>query len=192
LLEEEIGMTENPRSVEANSLKDEGIKLFRYGEYDEAAELFQKAQTLYEELGDVKGQAEMLNNVGAVRTQQERWDDAAEAFAQARSTFERLEDTDGQAQTLGNMGTMYRNQGDNEAAVEHLKQAVDLFAEAADRDKQAATLRLISRIRLGQAKWLEALHFYDLSLACVEPPRIKQRTLRRLIQVPFGLLSRPQ
>jgi hypothetical protein len=76
--------------------------------------------------------------------------------------------------------------------VEHLKRAVDLFAEAGDREKEAATLRLISRIRLGQAKWLEALHFYDLSLACVEPPGIKQRTLRRLIQIPFGMLSRPQ
>jgi tetratricopeptide (TPR) repeat protein len=106
--------------------------------------------------------------------------------------FESLEDKDGVAQTLGNMGTMYRYQGDNEAAVEHLKRAVDLFAEAGDREKEAATLRLISRIRLGQAKWLEALHFYDLSLACVEPPGIKQRTLRRLIQIPFGMLSRPQ
>ncbi|MGB9301970.1 MAG: tetratricopeptide repeat protein, partial [Anaerolineae bacterium] len=83
-------------------------------------------------------------------------------------------------------------QGDNEAAVEHLKRAVDLFAEAGDREKEAATLRLISRIRLGQARWLEALHFYDLSLACVEPPGIKQRMLRRLIQIPFGMLSRPQ
>ena len=185
-------MTQDQRSVEANSLKEEGIKVFRYGEYEEAAQLFQKAYALYEELGDQKGQAEMLNNVGAVRTQQERWDDAAQAFAQAKPMFESLEDKDGEAQTLGNMGTMYRYQGDNEAAVEHLKRAVDLFAEAADREKEAATLRLISRIRLGQAKWLEALHFYDLSLACVEPPGIKQRALRRLIQIPFGMLSRPQ
>ena len=185
-------MTQDPKSVEANSLKEEGIKVFRFGEYEEAAQLFEKAHALYAGLSDGKGQAEMLNNLGAVRTQQERWDDAAQAFAQAKSMFAGLGDKDGEAQALGNMGTMYRNQGDNEAAVEHLKRAVDLFAEAADRQKEAATLRLISQIRLRQAKWLEALHFYDLSLACVEPPGVKQRALRRLIQIPFGLLTRPQ
>jgi tetratricopeptide (TPR) repeat protein len=185
-------MTRDPKSVEANSFKEEGIRVFRFGEYEEAAQSFEKARELYEGLGDQKGLAEMLNNLGAVRTQQEQWDNAARAFDQAKSVFAGLEDKDGEAQTLGNMGTMYRNQGDKEAAVEHLKLAVDLFSEVADRQKQAATLRLISQIRLGQARWLEALHFYDLSLACVEPPGIKQRALRRLIQIPFGLLTRPQ
>ena len=177
---------------EASALKEQGIKLFRYGEYGEAAEFFEKAAKLYEEAGDQKGQAEMLNNVGAVRTQEEEWDGAAAAFAQAKSMFESLGDEDGQAQTLGNLGTMYRHQGDGDAAVEHLKEAVELFRKIGDREKQAATLRLVSRIRLGQARWLEALHFYDLSLACVEPQGIKERTLRRLLQIPFGMLSRPQ
>jgi tetratricopeptide (TPR) repeat protein len=113
-------------------------------------------------------------------------------FAQAKSTFESLEDKEGQAQTLGNLGTMYRYQGDNGAALDHLKQAIDLFHEAGDREKEAATLRLASRINLGQAQWFEALHFYDLSLACAESQGIKERILRRLLQIPFGLLSRPQ
>ena len=178
--------------AEASALKEQGIKLFRYGEYEEAAELFEQAATLYEEAGDEKGHAEMLNNVGAVRTQEEKWDDAIAAFAQAKSMFESLGDEAGQAQTLGNLGAMYRYQGDGDNAVEHLKEAIELFRSVGDRQKQAATLRLVSRIRLGQARWLEALHFYDLSLACVEHQGIKERTLRRLLQVPFGMLSRPQ
>ena len=184
-------MTQDDKSVEANSLKEQGIKMFRFGEYDEAAELFGKAHALFAELGDQKGQAEMLNNLGAVHTQEERWGEAAEAFTKARSAFESLDDRDGQAQAMGNLGTMFRNKGDKEAAVEHLKSAADLFHDDGDRKKEATTLRLISRIRLGQARWLEALHFYDLSLACVEPPGIKERVLRRLIQIPLNMLSRP-
>ncbi len=185
-------MTLEEASAEAGALKEQGIKLFRYGEYEEAAEVFGKAVKLYEEADDQKGQAEMLNNVGAVRTQEERWDDATAAFARARSMFESLGDEGGLAQTLGNLGAMYRYQGDSDAAVERLKEAIELFRHVGDREKQAATLRLVSRIRLGQARWLEALHFYDLSLACAEPQGIKQRALRRLLQIPFGMLSRPQ
>jgi tetratricopeptide (TPR) repeat protein len=166
--------------------------MFRFGEYEEATQLFQNAYTLYEEIGDERGRAEMLNNLGAVHTQEEQWDKASQAFNDAMAAFESLEDLDGQAQTLGNLGTMYRHQGDTEAAVQHLKQASDLFHETGDRDKEAATLRLLSRIRLGQARWLEALHFYDLGLACVEPPGIKERLLRRLLQIPYSILSRPQ
>lgn len=185
-------MTEDEMMAKVASLKEEGTKLFRFGEYEEAAGLFLEAQSTYQRLGDQKGEAEMLNNVGAVRTQEERYDEAAEAFQQARSLFESLEDKDGLAQTLGNLGTMYRYQGDNDTAVEQLRQAIDLFHEGGDRGKEAATLRLISRIRLGQLRWLEALHFYDLSLACVEPPGMKERALRWLLQIPFSMLSRPQ
>jgi tetratricopeptide (TPR) repeat protein len=185
-------MMQEDKSTEASSLKDQGIRMFRFGEYEEAAELFQKAHTFYKEVGDERGQAEMLNNLGAIYTQEERWDEAAEAFNKAMGAFQSLEDEVGQAQTLGNMGTMYRYQGDGDAAVEHLKKAIGLFHEAGERGKEAVTLRLLSRIRLGQARWLEALHFYDLSLACVQPPGIKERLLRRLLQIPFNLLSRPQ
>jgi tetratricopeptide (TPR) repeat protein len=134
----------------------------------------------------------MLNNLGAIHTQEERWEEASEAFGKAMSAFESLGDQVGQAQTLGNLGTMYRYHGDNETAVQHLKQATDLLHDAGEGAKEAATLRLLSRIRLGQARWLEALHFYDLSLGCVQPPGIKERVLRRLLQIPFGMLSRPQ
>ena len=190
--DEEDDMTEAEMTAKFASLKEDGTRLFRFGEYEEAAQLFQEAQSVCQQLGDQKGEAEMLNNLGAVRTQEERYNEAAEAFQQARSLFESLEDKDGLAQTLGNLGTMYRYQGDNDTAVEHLKRAIDLFHEEGDRGKEAATLSLISRIRLGQMRWLEALHFYDLSLACVEPPGIKERVLRWLLQIPFSMLSRPQ
>jgi tetratricopeptide (TPR) repeat protein len=183
---------EQDKSAEVNSLKEQGIRMFRFGEYEEATELFQSAYALYQELGDDRGRAEMLNNLGAVHTQEERWDKATEAFNEAMAAFKSLEDLNGQGQTLGNLGTMYRYRGDSEAAVQHLKQAADLFHETADREKEAATLRLLSRIRLGQARWLEALHFYDLALACAQPPGIKERVLRRLLQIPFSMLSRPQ
>ncbi len=182
-------MGDDEKSARAESLKEEGIKLFRFGEYEEAAACFDEAHALYVELGSAKGQGEMLNNLGAIHTQEGRPDQAIETFSKAKELFESLNDVNGVAQTLGNLGTTYRHQGDKETAVEHLRQAASLFRETGDTSKEAATLRVISRIRLGQARWFEALHFYDLSLACVQPPGVKERILRRLIQVPLGILS---
>ena len=185
-------MMEEGKAAKAERLKDEGIGLFRFGDYDEAAALFDQAHGLYVELDDRKGQAEMLNNLGAIHRQEERWNEAAESFNQAKEIVDSLGDSDGQARTLGNLGTVYRHQGDKENAVDHLRSAADLFGEAGERSEQAATLRVISHIRLGQARWFEALHFYDLSLACVDPPGAKERILRRLVQIPLSMLTRPQ
>lgn len=185
-------MGDEDKSVKAESLKEEGIKLFRFGEYEDAAACFDEAHGLYVELDNPRGQGEMLNNLGAIHTQEGRWEQAVEAFSKAETIFESLDDKDGQAQTLGNQGTMYRHQGDKETSVEHLKKAANLFHETGDWKNEATTLRVISRIRLGQARWFEALHFYDLSLACIEPPGLKERTLRRLVQIPLNMLSSPR
>lgn len=185
-------MAEEDKAKKAETVKDKGMKFFRFGDYEEAAALFGEAQALYVELGDQEGQAEMLNNLGAVHTQERRWDEAADSFNQAKDLFDSLGHKDGKAQTLGNLGTMWGHRGDKDMAVEHLKAAADLFHETGERDKEAATLRALSRIRLGQARWFEALHFYDLSLACADPPGAKERILRRLVQVPLNILTRPQ
>jgi tetratricopeptide (TPR) repeat protein len=184
-------MGDESKSAKAESLKEEGIKLFRFGEYEEAASSFSEAHALYVELDNARGQGEMLNNLGAIHTQQGEWEQAVDAFSKSRMVFEALDDTDGLAQTLGNLGTMYRHQGDAEKSVEYLKEAANLFQETGDSEKQASTLRVISRIRLGQARWFEALHFYDLSLTCIEPPGLKERILRRVVQIPLNILTRP-
>jgi len=185
-------MGDEGKSAKAESWKEEGMKLFRSAEYEEAVASFDQAHALYVELDNARGQGEMLNNLGAIHTQEGQWEEAIEAFNKARAIFESLEDEDGQAQTLGNLGTTYRHQGDKETSVEYLKQAANLFHETGDPKKEATTLRVISRIRLGQARWFEALHFYDLSLACVKPPGLKERILRRLVQIPLNMLSPPQ
>ncbi len=185
-------MGDENKSDKDELLKQEGIQFFRFGDYEEAAACFNEAQALYGELDNLKGQGEMLNNLGAIHTQEGHWQEAAQTFNKAQMIFESLEDKDAVAQTLGNLGTMYCHQGDNETSVEYLKEAADLFHETGDQRKEAATLRVISRIRLGQARWLEALHFYDLSLGCIKPPGLKERILRRLMQIPLNLLARTQ
>jgi len=57
-------MASEDQVAKAESLKEEGIKLFRFGEYDTAASCFDEAHALYVEADSTRGQAEMLNNRG--------------------------------------------------------------------------------------------------------------------------------
>ena len=173
----------------AESLKEEGLCLYRLGDHQAAAALFMEAEGIFAEAGDLRGQGETLNNLGVLHLQAQRWAEAEKAFERANETFTSLEDNLGRAQTLGNLGELYRRRGQREEAVDFLKEAANLLREVGEREKEAKTLELISRIRLEQRRWLEALHFYDLSLAA-HSGGIKGTILRPLVKIPLSLLSR--
>lgn len=173
----------------AESLKEEGLRLYRTGDHEAAASLFQEAEELFAEAGDLRGQGEMLSNLGVLHLLAQRWAEAQEAFERAKEKFISAEDDLGRAQTLGNLGELFHRQGQREEAVDSLKEAANLLREAGEREREAKTLELISRIRLEERRWLEALHFYDLSLAA-HSRGIKGTILRPLINIALSLLYR--
>ncbi len=173
----------------AESLKEEGLHLYRLGDCEAAASLFLEAEGVFAEAGDLRGQGEMLNNLGVLYVRARRWAEAQKAFEKAKGRFVSAEDNLGRAQTLGNLGDLFRRRGLEEEAVDSLKEAANLLREVGEREKEAKTLELISRIRLEQRRWLEALHFYDLSLAA-HSGGIKGTILRPLVKIPLSLLSR--
>jgi len=173
----------------AESLKEEGLRLYRQGDYEVASSLFIEAESLFAEAGDLRGQGEMLNNLGVLHLQAQRWEEARKAFERAKEKFISAEDKVGLAQTLGNLGELFRRRGQREEAVGSLKEAANLLQEVGEREKEAKTLELISRIRLEERRWLEALHFYDLSLAA-HSGGLKGTILRPLVKIPLSLLYR--
>ncbi len=173
----------------AQSLKEEGLRRYRLGDYEAATSLFQEAEGLFAKAGDLRGQGEMLNNLGILHLHFQRWAEAQKAFERAEEGFVSLEDNLGRAQTLGNLGELFRRRGQREKAVDSLREAASLLREAGEREKEAKTLELISRIRLEQRRWFEALHFYDLSLAA-HSGGLKGTLLRPLVKIPLSLLSR--
>lgn len=173
----------------AESLKEEGLRLYRLSDYEAATSLFREAEGVFAEAGDLRGQGEMLNNLGVLHLQAEWWAEAQKAFEGANEKFISAEDNLGRAQSLGNLGELFRRREQREEAVDSLKEAANLLREVGEREKEAKTLELISRIRLEQRRWLEALHFYDLSLAA-HSGGLKGTILRRLVKIPLSLLSR--
>lgn len=175
---------------QARVLKEKAMELYRRGEYPGAAASLTEARALFQAQGARREEAEALNNLGVVHLLLEHWGEAAQALEQARVAFVELEDLGGQGEALGNLGVLYRRRGDAEGAVATLKDAADLLQRAGKWEAAMHTYRAAARIRLGQGRILEFLHFYDLSLACFDKPSWGNRLLRKLIQIPLGLLTR--
>ena len=174
----------------AVELKEEGLRLFREGLYEEAAARFGQAREMFTNTGNEVEAAEMVNNLGVIHRMQGRWDEAIADLEEARGAFVRLGDRDREAQTLGNLGGLHASKGEREKARECLRQAADIFAELGDTQRQGETL-----LALGVQAWKtgdrgEGLATYETGLNTLQKPTARQKALRSLLKLRTRLLDR--
>ena len=104
------------------------------------------ALPLYEDLGDLSGQAAALNNMGIEAYYEGDWESALEVYERSRKLRERLGDVTNVAMQMSNIGEILSDQG-------HLDEAERLFKEV-ERICDAAGQRLmttVARANLGRA-----------------------------------------
>ena len=104
------------------------------------------ALPIFEELGDLRGQATALNNLGIEAYYAGDWKNALDAYERSRDLFERIGDVTSVAMAMNNIGEIRSDQG-------HLGDAERLFAEVR-ASVDAAGQRLlsaVSRLNLGRA-----------------------------------------
>src|SRR4029079_17926663 len=85
---------------------------------------------IYEELGDLLGQANTLNNLGIDAYYEGRWDDALEYYERSRRARERIGDVVGAAMIANNIAEILSDQGLYREAETELRQ-VDETSTAA-------------------------------------------------------------
>jgi tetratricopeptide (TPR) repeat protein len=81
------------------------------------------ALPIYEELGDLLGQANVLNNLGIDAYYEGRWQEALDLYERSKDARERIGDVVGAAQITNNIGEVKSDQG-------YLTTASELFEEA--------------------------------------------------------------
>ena len=170
-------------------LKEEGMRLFHEGLYDEAAAKFKQAQEVFATEENEIEVAEMVNNLGVVYRLQDKWDEAIAALEEAKTTFAKLGDRGREAQTLGNLGGLYADKDERDKAKESLRQAADIFAELGDKEHQGETL-----LALGVQLWKtgdrsDGLATYEAGLHILPKPTIRQKTVRNLLRMRNRLLG---
>ncbi len=173
----------------AQGLKQEGLRLFQEGLYDESLNTFKQAHEKFIAEGNEIEAAEMVNNLGVVYRMQGKWDEAIAALEEARTAFVRLGDRSREAQALGNLGGLYASKREREKAKECLRQAADIFAELGDEQRRGETL-----IALGLQEWKTGdrragLATYEAGLQTLKKPTVSQKTLRGLLKIRARLLG---
>jgi tetratricopeptide (TPR) repeat protein len=124
-----------------------------------------RALTLFEELGDLTGQASVLNLLGGHAYFRGRWDEALELYRRAQAIVRRTGNAVMEAFYLNNIGEIALEQG-------HLSEAEELFTDASRvwnaagyRSGAASTKCNLGRVACGQGRYADALKLFEESLA---------------------------
>ena len=166
---------------DAPAVKEEGMKLYRAGRYEDAAAKFAEAQQLFANAGDAKEVSECANNRGVCWRQAAKYDEAIAAFEEARPLFQDLNDLVGEGQVLGNLAAVVEAQGDKQHAGELYLEAIDLFTKAGAKDYAKDTYTALSKLKLKQRDVVGAMTAFDSGLEQLDKPNLIERMARKII-----------
>ncbi|MCB9244786.1 MAG: tetratricopeptide repeat protein [Flavobacteriales bacterium] len=146
----------------------QGIANYVQGNYSLALEYFQKSLSIQEAVGDKKGIAKNLNNIGLIYVNQGNPPRALESFQKSLAIKEELGDKKGIAAILNNIGLIYHDQGNYPRALEYYQKSLAIKEELGDKKGIAGGLINIGIIYYGQANYPRALEYYEKSLTIFE------------------------
>jgi tetratricopeptide (TPR) repeat protein len=104
------------------------------------------ALPIYEELGDLLGQANVLNNMGVDAYYEGRWQEALDLYERSKALRERIGDVVGAATITNNIGEVKSDQGYLTTAGEHAEAARAVFESAGHRNLLTHALSNLGRI----------------------------------------------
>ncbi|MGH2725757.1 MAG: ATP-binding protein, partial [Actinomycetota bacterium] len=128
-------------------------------------ECSKKALEIYSELGNLTGQARVLNNMGAWAYFEGRWNEAVDLYERGRLARERTGDPVNAAYGVSNIGEILSDQGRLEEAEPLVRHALRVWKAAGDRSGVAFALGLLGRLSARAGRSDEALGLYEQARA---------------------------
>ena len=119
-----------------------------------------KALAIYEELGDLAGQAKILTNLGAGAYFSGQWDEAIEFWERGREAYETVGQPVDAASSDSNMGEVLSDQGRLDEAEPLLREALRVWRASGDRYSYAGTLSQLGRVLSRSGRHGEALELF--------------------------------
>ncbi len=171
--EDLLKIAQSSAATQENAVRvfDEGMKLYNQGSAEslrQAIQKWQEARLLYQAVGDRRGEATTLNNIGLVYSALGEKQKALDYYNQALPILRAVGDRRGEATTLNNIGGVYNDLGEKQKALDFYNQALPILRAVGDRGGEATTLNNIGILYQDTKKPLEAIknleQFVDLLL----------------------------
>lgn len=158
----------------------DAIEAYDRGEYETAVAAFMETRQVWQQLGDPRGEASALSDLGVAHQKMGNWADAQHAYQEALALYQTLDDPQGEAVVMGNLATLLKRRGAADQAESLLKEAVEMFYALGKRDHEADSLRMLAQLQLQRGGWLDALLSYHRAMSRMEQLSGSQRLLRLL------------
>ena len=167
------------KAGQANNLNNIAQLYSNSGKYKEAIALFQKAKTIYQDIGNDLGIGIALDNIGSTYARLGQSEQAISFHQQALTQYEKVGDRAGIGVALSNLGRAYSNIGKQPEAITNYQKALNIAKEVRDRSTESVVLTNIGDL-LTQQKQIElAIAFLKQSVNVRESIRQSIRMLPR-------------
>jgi len=131
------------RQRAAEILNDMAVTRRELAEWEEAEADLEKAYVIFAELGNVKGKAQVMGNMGSILEGQERYDEAVDAYKQSANMFEQVGDGDSAMYTWQALSRLRMKQGQWLPAIAAYEEGIDNMP---DRSLKKGLLKRILRL----------------------------------------------
>ena len=173
-----------------DKLQKEGVDAFRAGNYELAEEKFLALIDAATAANDPAKVAEAHNDLGVVRKQLGDIDGALIALDFALDYYQSVDDERGEAQVLGNFGMVEEAAGKYEDAIQSYLDSAAIFEELGDSEMAMYSWQALSRLRLKNKDWINAIAAYEEGIARLPDSSIKKKIVQTLLKTPQKLLGR--
>ena len=173
-----------------HDLVEEGQKLYRKGQYKDAAQSFAQAARGFTAAGQPLDAAETLNNASVAHLQA---GDPAAALEAARDTdqvFAAAQDVRRQGIAVANQAAALEGCGRLKEALEAYTRSAQLLRQAGETDMRASVLKNISSLQIRTGNQLQALASMDAALDQQKHLSLRERMLKKLLRVPLDMFNR--
>jgi tetratricopeptide (TPR) repeat protein len=177
------------KEQQPDELVKQGKKAYQNKKYLEAGEYFQAAAAKYAESDDLLSAAEAANNWSVAALQAGNLELSAKAAEGTPEIFLEAGDLRRAGMAYGNLATAQEKLNLLEDAYANYERSAELLKQAGDLDTRLHVMQALSALQLRTGKQLQALATMQAGLNGISKPNLKQKFLKKLLDVPNKYIS---
>ena len=152
----------NDKNIKGEALAQIGKQYYRLGNFKKALPYLEESLTLARELGELRGETLVLNNLSLIYKAFGDYQKALEYSQRDLAISQMIGDKTGKGATLGSIGSIYYAQGEYEKALSYFEKSLEFV------DGKSETLGNMSNIYLAQGDYEKAIFYLQIALEHVE------------------------
>src|SRR5579872_3716207 len=162
------------RAVRANALNGAGALAYYQSDLGRAMTFYEQALAIRRELGDIRGSAALLGNMGLVVKDLGDSDRAIALYEEELALERKLADPRGMSHALNNLGVAALDKGDYQRALELLEESLAIKRMQTDKAGVVSSLNNLGAVALEQRNYAQAEALFNESIALARELGLKR------------------